>query len=76
MPSIHRCSHCGRIFSSKALLQRHYKVHTGLKDFVCQICNLAFNRKDNLKRHVIGVHTARTFNVGLISNQQSTFTED
>lgn len=32
-------------------LERHYRKHTGQKDFVCDICNAAFARSDTLKLH-------------------------
>ena len=53
------CLHCGKIFASKALLERHTVTHTGQKDWICNYCNLAFNRKDNLRRHVMCVHISK-----------------
>ena len=35
-------------------LERHKRVHTGEKPFVCQFCNRAFSRGDKLKIHVRG----------------------
>ncbi|ORZ27898.1 hypothetical protein BCR41DRAFT_294195, partial [Lobosporangium transversale] len=45
------CHLCTRIFSRKHDLQRHIRVHTGSKPYVCMSCQKAFARTDALCRH-------------------------
>lgn len=37
-------------------LKRHMLQHTGLKEFLCAFCLMAFNNKSNLKQHVDSKH--------------------
>ena len=45
------CRFCGRNFCRKALLKRHLTVHSGQKDFSCDLCDYATSHKSNLERH-------------------------
>ena len=47
---------CGKSFLRKALMDRHMKIHTGEKPFVCPICNYGTSHKSNLDRHA-KIHT-------------------
>ncbi|GFO47450.1 Zinc finger protein [Plakobranchus ocellatus] len=47
----YRCSFCARNFCRKALLRRHLTVHSGQKDFFCELCGYATSHKSNLERH-------------------------
>ncbi|KXJ96112.1 hypothetical protein Micbo1qcDRAFT_231222 [Microdochium bolleyi] len=44
------CPHCGRTFRRLEHLERHVRIHTKEKPFVCQ-CGAAFTRRDLLTRH-------------------------
>lgn len=66
----HVCEVCSKEFSSKYLLERHTRVHTGEKHFVCTHCMKAFNQKSSLDAHLrvhIGIrpfacpHCSNTF---------------
>lgn len=46
------CSTCGAGFVRKHDLNRHEKVHTGIKNYKCIYCNRAFSRNDALSRHL------------------------
>lgn len=43
---------CGRVFCRRALLRRHHAVHSGFKEFSCQLCDYATSHKSNLERHM------------------------
>ncbi|KAI8982332.1 hypothetical protein BDF20DRAFT_808204, partial [Mycotypha africana] len=46
------CSICSFAFVRKHDLQRHSRVHTGVKPYSCPSCQKAFARTDALKRHL------------------------
>uniref|UniRef100_A0A3Q3FUF0 C2H2-type domain-containing protein n=2 Tax=Kryptolebias marmoratus TaxID=37003 RepID=A0A3Q3FUF0_KRYMA len=41
---------------NKSSLARHSFIHTGKKPFSCHLCELRFNRRDNLQHHLTHVH--------------------
>lgn len=46
------CATCGAGFVRKHDLNRHGKVHTGIKNYKCPYCHRAFSRNDALTRHL------------------------
>lgn len=48
----YHCDMCSRVFCRKALLKRHYSVHSGYKEFSCQHCTYQTSHKSNLERHM------------------------
>ncbi|XP_042238522.1 zinc finger and BTB domain-containing protein 42-like isoform X1 [Homarus americanus] len=50
------CVHCGKKFKRKEHKERHERIHTGEKPFVCHICNARFTQKEHLKGHIENVH--------------------
>jgi len=46
------CSTCGAGFARKHDLNRHEKVHTGVKNYKCPYCERGFSRNDALSRHL------------------------
>ncbi|PSN72401.1 hypothetical protein BS50DRAFT_630437 [Corynespora cassiicola Philippines] len=46
-----QCSHCQRMFARLEHLQRHERIHSGIKPFSCAECNYSFTRSDLLVRH-------------------------
>ena len=45
------CSYCGKLFRDKWTLERHHRVHTGVKPFVCSVCGRGFSQKVSMKFH-------------------------
>ncbi|XP_060949877.1 endothelial zinc finger protein induced by tumor necrosis factor alpha-like [Limanda limanda] len=50
------CDVCGKVMKNKSSLARHSFIHTGKKPFACQLCDLRFNRRDNLQHHLTRLH--------------------
>ena len=53
----YKCSHCGKAFNQKVVLQTHMVRHTGEKPHLCMFCPASFSQKGNLHSHVQRVHS-------------------
>ena len=49
---VKRCPTCGKAFMKQSQLERHVRIHTGEKAFVCEVCRKAFNQKTTLQTHM------------------------
>ncbi|XP_077990896.1 zinc finger protein PLAG1-like [Glandiceps talaboti] len=63
----HKCEHCERRFYTRKDVRRHLVVHTGRKDFLCQVCGQRFGRKDHLVRHSRKSHSGEAMKHRLTS---------
>ncbi|XP_053717176.1 zinc finger protein 83-like [Synchiropus splendidus] len=50
------CEVCGKVMKNKSSLARHSFIHTGRKPYGCHLCQLRFNRRDNLQHHLARLH--------------------
>lgn len=56
----HTCKVCGKQFLRLGGLNRHKKIHLGIKPFKCEKCNKTFQEKLALTRHLL-IHTGLHF---------------
>ncbi|XP_028966996.1 gastrula zinc finger protein XlCGF8.2DB [Galendromus occidentalis] len=50
------CEVCLKQFASRHDMERHMRVHTREKPFVCPLCSTGFTQKSSLKSHLYTVH--------------------
>lgn len=55
-PDSTMCDVCGKVMKNKSSLARHSFIHTGKKPYACHLCELRFNRRDNLQHHLNRLH--------------------
>ena len=51
-----QCIYCGNKFIRFTHLQRHLRIHTGAKPYVCPICRKPFSRSDYMSAHILRYH--------------------
>jgi len=49
---VHRCTVCRRTFSRSDMLERHARLHTGVRPYACRLCTQVFSRSDHLTTHL------------------------
>ena len=47
------CNICGKKLGNLKNLKKHYKLHTGLREYKCKFCDKSYKRSDHLNRHMI-----------------------
>jgi len=52
---------CDKKFVIKTHYRDHLKMHTGNKDFICNLCDARYHKKRNLDRHIQVVHQKSRF---------------
>ena len=49
---VHRCAVCRRTFARSDMLERHARLHTGVRPYACRLCTQVFSRSDHLTTHL------------------------
>ncbi|GIZ02136.1 hypothetical protein CEXT_484501 [Caerostris extrusa] len=52
-----QCPICGYSTSRLADLKRHMRIHTGERPFKCPQCDKTFSQKNNMKTHLMILHS-------------------
>ncbi|XP_039314289.1 zinc finger protein 595 isoform X3 [Solenopsis invicta] len=52
----HKCEECGKVLSTSYNLLIHRNIHTGMRPYICTICDKSFRSASGLNRHVRDVH--------------------
>ncbi|XP_061544025.1 zinc finger and BTB domain-containing protein 40 [Phycodurus eques] len=47
----HKCPTCSKVFTSASLLDKHKSIHTGIKPFICNLCNKSYQQLSGLWYH-------------------------
>ena len=47
------CNICGKKLGNLKNLKKHYKLHSGLRNYKCKFCDKSYKRSDHLNRHMI-----------------------
>ncbi len=50
------CPKCGRQYRDRKTMKRHLRIHLGIKNFKCWLCQFSAARKDSLKSHCFRKH--------------------
>lgn len=51
------CPHCGKNFTRKAIRDDHVNAHFGERPYQCSLCEKAFTRANDLRRHIGQKHS-------------------
>ncbi|XP_022252670.1 zinc finger protein 585B-like isoform X2 [Limulus polyphemus] len=55
--SVFQCRYCPKSFDRVFSMQRHERIHTGVKPCYCKECGRGFSEKRNLRHHIIRFHS-------------------
>ena len=55
----YRCEHCGKGYSDRSHYLDHLAIHTGVKRYICSVCQQQFTLKCSLKTHMLRFHCKR-----------------
>ena len=47
------CAICGKGFHFPSHMERHNRIHSGIKPFACKFCGRRFATKGNMQSHIV-----------------------
>ena len=50
---VYKCKTCGKGFNFPSHLERHNRIHTGIKPYACEFCDRRCTTKANLQSHLM-----------------------
>ena len=59
LPPSYSCSECDMKFVQAGHLNAHKKLHQGILNEICKLCNKGYATKDGLSKHIIRNHFAK-----------------
>ena len=59
LPPSFACSKCPKKFVHPGNLNNHLKIHAGILNEVCKICNKGYTTKDSLTKHIKENHFSK-----------------
>lgn len=68
-PRTYICPQCNKDFCTSSKLRTHSYTHSGVRPFSCFVCNVSFNQKPNLKRHLRVQHEFEDSKINELINQ-------
>ncbi|XP_073819208.1 uncharacterized protein [Musca autumnalis] len=70
-----QCHVCKKVFTMKASLVDHLRVHSGDKPFLCTICGKRFTQNSNLRQHIMRHQNKKDFKCDICPNAYVTKAE-
>ncbi|XP_061389469.1 zinc finger protein 569-like [Musca vetustissima] len=70
-----QCHVCKKVFTMKASLIDHLRVHSGDKPFLCTICGKRFTQNSNLRQHIMRHQNKKDYKCDMCPNAYVTKAE-
>ena len=54
-----QCKFCVKRFPTRQRLERHERIHTGVRPYSCHVCGKAFTQKEHCNYHIVTIHKVK-----------------